>query len=211
MKLLIVCSGGVSTSIMAESVRAFLNADDEAKAMRYSQLDKYIDEFDVVLIAPQIETAKEEIEKLCQQHAVACGMISYEDFGCMDGESVAKQALDILQNCKIKKKEKKAMNKIKITLACAGGVSTSILCNKLVEEARANGYELECKAYGANSLTNEIVDGSLVILMGPQVCYMEDEVVEKFPNTPVRVMSMMDYGTMNAKNIFGDLKKEFNL
>lgn len=102
------------------------------------------------------------------------------------------------------------MKPLKITLACAGGLSTSILCNKLIAEGAKYDYEVTCNAYGTNALTPEIVEGSAVILLGPQVCYMEDDVKKRFPDYPVRLMSMMDYGTMNAAKIFKELKDEFN-
>lgn len=102
------------------------------------------------------------------------------------------------------------MKPLKITLACAGGISTSILCNKIIAEGAKYGYEVECKAYGANALTDQVVEGSAVILLGPQVCYMEDDVKKRFPNYPIRLMSMMDYGTMNAAKIFAELKEELN-
>lgn len=101
------------------------------------------------------------------------------------------------------------MKKIKITLACAGGVSTSILCNKLIAEAEVHGYEAEVKAYSTTALDNA-APCSDVILLGPQVCYLEDDVVKKYPGIPVRLMDMRDYGTMNAKKIFEELLEEFN-
>ncbi|WP_028041894.1 hypothetical protein [Candidatus Stoquefichus massiliensis] len=101
------------------------------------------------------------------------------------------------------------MRKLKITLACVGGVSTSILCDRIIEEGKSNGFEVECKAYATNAL-NPVAIGSDVILLGPQVCYMEDEVKKQFSDIPVRLISMMDYGTMNAKNIFSKLLNEFS-
>lgn len=100
------------------------------------------------------------------------------------------------------------MKHLKITLACAGGISTSILCNKMIAEGKLHGFEVECKAYAANAL-GPVATGSDVILLGPQICYMEDDVVKKFPDIPVRLMSMQDYGTMNAKKIFNELLDEF--
>lgn len=100
------------------------------------------------------------------------------------------------------------MKHLKITLACAGGVSTSILCKKLIEEGKAQGFEVECNAYAANAL-DPVAPGSDVILLGPQICYLEEDVTKKFPDIPVRLMSMQNYGTMNAKKIFSELLEEF--
>ncbi len=104
--------------------------------------------------------------------------------------------------------ERESMKKLKITLACAGGVSTSMLCNKLIAEGASHGFEVECKAFATSALA-DVADGSDVILIGPQVSYMEDDLIKKYPNTPIRLMDMRDYGTMNTKKIFADLLEEF--
>lgn len=60
------------------------------------------------------------------------------------------------------------MKQLKITLACAGGMSSSMLCSKIIAAAAAKGYECECKAYGTSSLAG-VIEGSAVLLIGPQV------------------------------------------
>lgn len=101
------------------------------------------------------------------------------------------------------------MKKLKITLACAGGISTSILCDRIIEEGKKYDFDVECHAYATNAL-GPVAPGSDVILLGPQVCYLEDDVKKQFPDIPVRLISMTDYGTMNAQNIFQELLNEFN-
>lgn len=208
MYILIVCAGGVSTSIMAEAVKQHTDSEDIVKAITYGNLDQLVARADIVFVAPQIIGLYDTVSELCEKNDTACYLLDMKTFGTMDGKTVVELAREILKG-KARKGEK-TMKKLKITLACAGGVSTSILCNKIIAECAARGYEAECKAYGASGLTREIVEGSDVILIGPQVSYMEDEVVEKFPDVPVRLMNMLDYGTMNAKNILKGLFDEFN-
>ena len=98
--------------------------------------------------------------------------------------------------------------KLKITLACAGGVSTSILCKKIIDEGKLRGYDVECNAYAVKAL-EPVAPGSDVILLGPQISYEEDDVVAKYKDIPVRLIDMRDYGTMNAKKIMDDLVSEF--
>lgn len=204
-----VCAGGVSTSILTETMKTYCSEKDIIKAISYSNLNQLIDQADIVFVAPQIVGLFEQIKHLCDQHNVLCQLIDTDSFGHMDGETIMNLASEIMDNRKIKG-DTQVMKHLKITLACAGGVSTSILCSRIISACAEKGYEAECKAYGANSLRNEQVAGSDVILLGPQVCYMEDDIIERFPDIPVRLIEMMDYGTMNAKNIVNRLLEEFN-
>ena len=208
MYILIVCAGGVSTSIMAEAVKQHANAEDTIKAITYGNLNNLVSRADIVMVAPQITGLFDSVKSICDRNDTECRLLDMSTFGRMDGETVISLAREALQGKTLK--GEKQMNKLKITLACAGGVSTSILCSRIINECKARGYEAECKAYGAGSLKPELVEGSNVILIGPQVSYMEDDVVKRFPDIPVRLMSMMDYGTMNAKNIVNGLFEEFN-
>jgi|GEM_PF-8368 len=212
MKILVVCAGGISTNILAESMKNHAESGDIIKALPSYMLQSVIDDYEVVLVAPQIEYSYETIQDLCEKHDVRCLLVSYADYGHMDGETVIGLARQLLEEHPVNRNRrgKSNMKQLKITLACAGGVSTSILCSKLISEGKAHGYEVECKAYSTSALTKEIVAGSAVILLGPQVMYMEDDVVKHFPEIPVRVMAMTDYGTMNAKKIFQGLSDEFH-
>ena len=102
------------------------------------------------------------------------------------------------------------MEKLKITLVCAGGVSTGIMCKKIREAAAKKGFaDVECNAYALDKL-NEVAKGSHVILLGPQVSFRYDQIKKDYPDIPVEVMSMMDYGAMNGQKIFADLMAGFH-
>ncbi|HBG12665.1 MAG TPA: PTS sugar transporter subunit IIB, partial [Clostridium sp.] len=51
--------------------------------------------------------------------------------------------------------------------------------------------------------------GSDVILLGPQVGYMKDSIVKKYPDIPVEVMNMKDYGMMKGEKIFNDMAEKY--
>ncbi len=102
------------------------------------------------------------------------------------------------------------MKKIKITLACAGGMSSSMLCKKIIDAAAAKGYECECKAYGTSGLAG-VIEGSAVLLIGPQVAYQANKLRETYPDVPVEVISMQDYGHMDGEKIFRDLLAKYEL
>ena len=93
------------------------------------------------------------------------------------------------------------MSTLKITLACAGGMSTSLLCKKIIAAAEKKGFEnTECNAYAVAEL-KKVAPGSNVILLGPQISYEEKKVKEEFPDIPVLVIPMMDYGMMNGAKV----------
>ncbi len=101
------------------------------------------------------------------------------------------------------------MEKLKITLVCAAGMSTSLLCKKIIDAAKKKGFnEIECNAYPSSEL-KKCAQGSDVILLGPQISYEEKKVKEQFPDIPVIVIPMKDYGLMNGEKIFNDLAAQF--
>ena len=60
---------------------------------------------------------------------------------------------------------------IRIMLACAGGMSTSLLMNKMKEEADNRGLEVSVEAIGEKTLEQHLGEFD-VLLLGPQVCYV---------------------------------------
>lgn len=89
---------------------------------------------------------------------------------------------------------------MKITLACAAGMSTSMLVKKMIEAAKAKGLEAEIAAYAVSEL-DEVAPSSDIILLGPQVAYKENEVKAAYPDKTVQVINMMDYGMMNGEKV----------
>lgn len=209
MKVLVVCAGGISTNILAANMRKFAREGEWVKALSTIKLDGLLDNCDLVLVAPQICYAYESICQDCENKEVLCELLDMEMYGRMDGEAILNLARDLIDKNE-KGGEVIQMKRLKVTLACAGGVSTSILCTKMIQAIKAHGIEdVECCAYSTSAL-DKAAPGSDVILLGPQVCYLEDEIVKRYPDIPVRLMDMRDYGTMNAKKIVDELFEEFH-
>lgn len=180
MKILLICSGGVSTSILAANVRKYLGVSDKIKALPLSQITNQTQEYDVILIAPQI---KYLCEKLQNEHpAIPIGIMDESMYGKMDGKAVCAYA-QRLAGHKKEKGEKKTMKKLKITLCCNGGVSTKLLCKKIISAAESHEFEVECDAYSA-TMIDAAAPGSDLILMGPQIKFMAKTIQEKFPDIP---------------------------
>ena len=46
-----------------------------------------------------------------------------------------------------------------------------------------------------------------LILLGPQIRYLQKRISEMAPGKPVEVIDMMAYGMMDGKKVYSDIKK----
>ena len=98
---------------------------------------------------------------------------------------------------------------IRILLACAGGMSTSLLMNKMKDEAKARGIEVSVDAIGEKNIENYLGKFD-VLLLGPQVRYVLKNAQDVVKDTaPLDVIDMRDYGTMNGKNVLNTVLKMY--
>lgn len=96
------------------------------------------------------------------------------------------------------------MAKTTIMLACAAGMSTSLLVTKMQAAAKKQGIEATIFAVPVSEAKKQTEEQSIdVILLGPQVRFMLDEFKETFgeKQIPVEVIPMGDYGMMNGENV----------
>lgn len=89
-------------------------------------------------------------------------------------------------------------------LFCNAGMSTSLLASKMQQVANDNGLPIEIKAYSdsqMDAIVNELNPD--VILLGPQVKYLYDKVVDRYGQngTPVFVIDTTDYGNVNGERV----------
>ena len=92
-----------------------------------------------------------------------------------------------------------------ITLVCAAGMSTSLLMGKMQESAKKQGIEAKIIAMSEEKF-EEYTEPTEVLLLGPQIAYLEDDLKEQYEpkGIKVAVIDMMDYGTMNGEKVLED-------
>lgn len=90
----------------------------------------------------------------------------------------------------------------KIMLVCNAGMSTSLLVQKMQNEAKSRGLDIEIEARPMAEAM-EALDTADVLLLGPQIGYARGD-FEKATDKPVDVIAMVDYGRMNAPKILDD-------
>jgi Phosphotransferase system cellobiose-specific component IIB len=97
-----------------------------------------------------------------------------------------------------------------IMLACAGGMSTSLLVTKMIAAAKAEKIDVNIFATASSAISLEAdTHHPSVILLGPQIQFLLDNIIKEV-DVPVEVINMKDYGTMNGKNVLHQAMKLIN-
>jgi len=94
----------------------------------------------------------------------------------------------------------------KITLFCSAGMSTSLLVNKMREEAKKQGKDYDINAYSLNEADVEAPKAD-VILIGPQVRFALADLKNRFPDKPIDSIDMRVYGMMDGKGALATAEK----
>ena len=96
-----------------------------------------------------------------------------------------------------------------IYLVCNAGMSTSILVQKMQEEVKKQNLDVHIEAFSVEVLDQEKIDSANVILLGPQIRHMLDDVKNQVGGKcPVEVIDMRDYGMIRGDKV---LKKAIKL
>ncbi|MCT0022385.1 PTS sugar transporter subunit IIB [Weissella confusa] len=93
----------------------------------------------------------------------------------------------------------------RIMLACAAGMSTSMLVKRMQDAAKAEGKDYEIFAKSTSDIDAELASDHKpdVLLLGPQVGYLKNDVKKKTDEAgiPMDVINMMDYGMMKGDKV----------
>ena len=91
----------------------------------------------------------------------------------------------------------------KILLVCCAGMSTSLLVTRMEKEAKTQGIDAKIWATSEANLEKELGDdGADVILVGPQIRYLMNNIKKATNNSiPVELIDMRTYGMMDGKAV----------
>lgn len=88
-----------------------------------------------------------------------------------------------------------------IMLACAGGMSSSLLVTKMLQAAKKENIDVNIFATNSSAIPQEAkLHHPSVILLGPQIKFLFNNIIKEV-NVPMGVIDMKDYGTMNGENV----------
>lgn len=93
----------------------------------------------------------------------------------------------------------------KIILACAGGFSTSMLVERMLTAAKAQKIDVVIEATAEGKL-DKYIDSTDILLLGPQVGYLEESLKSKYHQHKVAIGTILsiDYGMMNGEKVLND-------
>ena len=100
MKILLCCAGGFSTNMLMQNMKKVvkesskLNEEDfRFIAIPADSLEGEIDNWDIVLVGPQVSHKTDFIEAICKPRNIPFVVIDKDVYGQMDGATVLKLAL----------------------------------------------------------------------------------------------------------------------
>lgn len=95
-KILLVCSAGMSTSLLVNKMNNAAKEFGEEvsiEALPVSECSSKIDEVDIVLLGPQVRFQKPVVEKLANGR-IPVEVIDMRLYGIMDGKSILTNTLE---------------------------------------------------------------------------------------------------------------------
>lgn len=100
MKILLICSAGMSTSMLVTKMKAVADArglETEIWAVGDSLASENVGKADVILLGPQVRYLLQKTKDLVNnEKPVDC--IDMRDYGSMNGEKVLDAAIKLLEN-----------------------------------------------------------------------------------------------------------------
>ena len=98
MKVLLVCNAGMSTSILVQKMEMAAkeqNIDLTITALGFTQAEKVLKEWDIVMLGPQVRHQLVGLEKAAEGQ-VPVEVINMRDYGTMNGKAVFEMAKKLI-------------------------------------------------------------------------------------------------------------------
>lgn len=100
LHILLCCNLGASTGVMVNKMREIALKSEKLKgtdirieAHPAGDILDYIDDFDVVLIGPQIKHRFADLKKICDEKNKPIEVIDTKDYGTVNGANILKQGI----------------------------------------------------------------------------------------------------------------------
>lgn len=89
-----------------------------------------------------------------------------------------------------------------LLFVCGGGASSSFIAQNVAKAGKAAGVDIDVEAISETEL-EDYVDGKDVVLIGPHLKYLEENLAEiiDYYNVPYDFISDQDYAKMDGESI----------
>lgn len=98
IRILLLCSAGMSTSILVNNMRKYAGPDDEIKACPLGELEYKIEDCDVILVSPQIRFQFDLIKALAETFGKKAGLIDPYAYSHMEEAKILQEASDLMRD-----------------------------------------------------------------------------------------------------------------
>ena len=99
-KILLLCAAGMSTSILVNKMKEAANKNGievQIEAVSLENFENKINEYDVVLLGPQVRFKKNELQEKANALGKPLDVINTMDYGLMKGDKVLEFALNLIK------------------------------------------------------------------------------------------------------------------
>lgn len=101
MKILLMCAAGMSTSLLVNKMKKYANEngynDVIIEAQPIEDLDKYVDDYDVFLLGPQVKYKEKWAKQIIEAKGKKYTTIPIQVYGLVDGKKTLELALQLLK------------------------------------------------------------------------------------------------------------------
>jgi PTS system cellobiose-specific IIB component len=98
-RILLVCSAGMSTSLLVSKMRIAASEqriEAEIHAVAEAELSDHSDKVDIVLLGPQVRFLLNKMKAFLEPKGIYVAVINSVDYGTMNGDNVLKQAIELI-------------------------------------------------------------------------------------------------------------------
>lgn len=102
MNILVVCSGGMSTSLLVESMKKAAEKEGvecQIQSGSAALVSEEAPKYDIILVAPQVRHKLRTIEEAVSRHKKTVTLIPPEMYGKIQGERLLSLAIELLKPC----------------------------------------------------------------------------------------------------------------
>ena len=100
MKVLLVCSGGMSSSMLVRSMENEARKQSlplQVDSTGSDGLEEKLSDYDVMLVAPQVRHRFERLENIAGAAGIPAALIDSRDYGLMEGDKVLRQVMSLIE------------------------------------------------------------------------------------------------------------------
>ena len=100
IRVLLVCGQGMSTSLLVQSIYLYAQEGDYVESSSFEELVSVIEDYDVILLSPQIRYRMPIVERMINPRTQIIGLMDMKSYGKLDGEAIYHQAQELYKKMK---------------------------------------------------------------------------------------------------------------